>query len=69
MSDYSFPRSRVGMHTQPLLLPHHSPPLPRWSMGASTLKRIEDYEFESPGKLLEDFWNEVELILTEDQEA
>ncbi|PCF94094.1 hypothetical protein CPA45_19145 [Vreelandella nigrificans] len=27
------------------------------------MENVEDYEFESAGKLLEDFWNEVENIL------
>ncbi|WP_201296871.1 DUF6516 family protein [Billgrantia tianxiuensis] len=27
------------------------------------MESVEDYEFESAGRLLEDFWNEVETIL------
>lgn len=29
------------------------------------MEKVEDYEFESPGKLMEDFWDEVKLIMSE----
>lgn len=29
------------------------------------MEKVEDYEFESPGKLLGDFWDKVELIMSE----